>query len=138
MITTHIECRYGAVKVQLSGEPMAQFYCHCDDCQAVHGAAYVPIAMYPSDEVKVTQGNPSNWKLKLTPRTTCTECGTRIFSEVPGFGVRGVNAYPLPKGLLRPEFHLQCQFALLTVRDDLPHYKALPARFGGSDACVAW
>ena len=35
-------CRCGAVEIEITGEPIAQFYCHCDDCQIVHGGAYVP------------------------------------------------------------------------------------------------
>jgi hypothetical protein len=31
-------CRCGAVELEVSGQPMVQFYCHCDGCQAVHGA----------------------------------------------------------------------------------------------------
>ena len=45
-LTMLIECRCGSVAVELSGAPVAQFYCHCADCQAVHGAAFVPVALY--------------------------------------------------------------------------------------------
>ncbi len=38
---TKVQCRCGAVEIEISAEPIVQFYCHCDDCQAVHGAAYV-------------------------------------------------------------------------------------------------
>ena len=137
-MTTTIECRCGKVHVELRGEPIAQFYCHCDDCQAVHGAAYIPVAMYPADAVKVTRGDPSAWKLRTTPRTTCTDCGTRMFAEVPGFGVRGVSAYLLPKGQFKAAFHIQCQFAVLPIKDDLTHFKSFPAKFGGSDELVDW
>jgi hypothetical protein len=34
--------------------------------------------------------------------------------------------------------HLQCRFAVLPVKDDLPHYSDFPARFGGSDETVPW
>lgn len=135
---TEIECRCGTVRVELSGEPIAQFFCHCDDCQAVHGAAYIPVAMYPADAVKVTRGRPSVWRLRETPRTTCPACGTRIFAEVSQIGVRGVSGLLLPKGAFRPAFHIQCQFAVRPVKDDLPHFKAFPARFGGSDETVDW
>ncbi len=37
---TKVQCRCGAVAVEISAEPIVQFYCHCDDCQAVHGGAY--------------------------------------------------------------------------------------------------
>lgn len=43
---TPIQCHCGAIRMELTGDPVAQFYCHCDDCQAVHGAAYVPVVMY--------------------------------------------------------------------------------------------
>ncbi len=137
-MTMEIQCRCGAVHVELSGEPMAQFYCHCDDCQAVHGAAYIAVAMYPASAVKVTRGATNAWKLKTTPRTTCATCGTRMFAEVPGFGVRGVSASLLPAGQFKAAFHIQCQHAVLPVRDELPHFKGLPTKFGGSDARVEW
>jgi hypothetical protein len=137
-MTIQITCRCGAIAVDLDGEPVAQFYCHCDDCQAVHGAAYVPVALFRADAVKVARGNPTEWKLKVTPRITCPECGTRIFAEPPGFPMRGVTAYLLPPGIFEPTFHLQCQFALIPVKDDLPHYKSAPASFGGSDEKVDW
>jgi len=36
MKTILIGCRCGAVEIEISGEPLVQMYCHCDDCQAVH------------------------------------------------------------------------------------------------------
>jgi hypothetical protein len=133
-----IQCLCGAVRVQLDGEPRAQFFCHCDDCQAVHGAAYVPIAMYAADAVKVTKGEPRAWARRSSPRVTCRDCGTRLFSEVPAMGVRGLTASLLPTGMFNPTFHMQCQFALLPVKDGLPHFKTFPAAFGGSDETVDW
>src|SRR5271169_1902433 len=44
-ITTRVQCRCGEVEIELTGELLVQFYCHCDDCQAVHGAAYAPIGL---------------------------------------------------------------------------------------------
>ncbi len=37
---TTVQCRGGADEVEISAEPIVQFYCHCDDCQAVRGGAY--------------------------------------------------------------------------------------------------
>lgn len=135
---TTIQCSCGAVKVEVTGEPVAQFYCHCDDCQRVHSAAYVPIAMYPTEQTRLIAGNPMTWKLKNNPRTTCPECGTRMFAEPPGMGVRGVVAHLLPTGTFKPTFHIQCQFAMVPVDDDLPHFKGFPQAFGGSDEQVNW
>jgi hypothetical protein len=133
-----IQCRCGAVRVELSGKAKAQFFCHCDDCQAVHGAAYVPVAMYAASDVVVTRGSTIAWKVRTTPRRTCVECGTRLFAEVPQLGLCGVVGSLLPKGGFNPAFHMNCQFAVRPVVDDLPHFKSVPAAFGGSDERVAW
>jgi hypothetical protein len=133
-----IECRCGAIEIQVVGEPIAQFFCHCDDCQAVHGAAYVPESAYPADVVRVTRGAPSTWRLKRNPRFTCRDCGTRLFIDVLALRVRGVNGALLPPGRFQPQFHMHCQFAVRPIVDALPHYKSRPARFGGSDDQVDW
>jgi hypothetical protein len=133
-----LQCHCGAVRVEVRGESIAHFFCHCDDCQRVHGAAYIPVAMYPLDAVKVTRGDPIAWKLRTTSRATCSACGTRIFAEVPQIGVRGVSGFLLPAGTFKPAFHMQCQFAVRPIKDDLPHFKGFPARFGGSDETVEW
>jgi hypothetical protein len=133
-----IQCHCGAVKVSLEGAPVAQFYCHCDHCQRVHGAAYVPVSMYRADQVRVVAGEPSMWKLHTTLRATCRDCGTRLFAEPAGFGMRGVMAKLLPEGSFEAQFHMQCQHALLPVKDALPHFKGFPAAFGGSKDVVDW
>ncbi len=133
-----INCRCEAVELALDGGPVAQFYCHCDDCQIVHGAAYVPAAMWPREKLRIVRGAPSSWALRATPRTTCRECGTRLFASPPGAPVHGVTATLLPPGSFRPAFHMFCRYAVLPVKDDLPHYAGVPALFGGSDTCVDW
>jgi hypothetical protein len=133
-----IQCQCGAVAVEVTGEPIAQFFCHCDDCQAVHSAAYIPVSMYPAEAVNVTRGTPKVWKRKRTPRTTCPECGTRIFADVLEVRARTVIASLLPAGTFKPTFHIQCGFAVRPVKDDLPHFKSLPAQFRGSGEKVDW
>lgn len=133
-----IECRCGAIGVSLSGEPITCFYCHCDDCQVAHGAAYVPVVLYPARAVTVTRGEPISWMVKATPRTTCPRCGTRMFASPPRAPIRGVTASLLPSGLFQPRFHIFCAFAMLPVRDSLPHYRTVPPLLGGSEDTVDW
>ncbi len=128
----------GRLKLELADDPIVQFFCHCDDCQAVHGAAYVPESVYPVASVRVIRGNPTSWTLKRTPHLTCAQCGTRLFIDVLALGLRGVNGCLLPPEPFRPAFHMHCRFAVCPVVDGLPHYKARPARFGGSDETVNW
>ncbi|WP_394834579.1 GFA family protein [Pendulispora rubella] len=117
---------------------MQCLYCHCDDCQRVHGGAYLPAAMYLTSQTSIVAGDPILWKLRTTERATCRSCGTRLFAEPPGFGVRSITASLLPEGVFRPAFHMQCQHAVRPIQDDLPHFKQFPAIFGGSDEKMLW
>jgi hypothetical protein len=108
---TTLQCRSGAVEVALSS---------------------------PSDAVRVVKGSPVTWTLKRNPRTFCGACGTRLFIEVAPLKIRGVSGTLLPAGTFQASFHMQCNFAVLPVRDGLPHYKGRPPQFGGSDETVDW
>jgi hypothetical protein len=136
MNTSRVSCRCGAVELALAGAPFAQFYCHCDDCQAMHGAAYVPEAAYHAGDVAVVRGIPALWTLRRNPHAFCGSCGARLFIDVLEFKVRGVSGALLPAFV--PTFHMHCRYAVRSVRDGLPHYAGMPARFGGTDATVDW
>lgn len=135
---TRVQCRCGAIEIELTEAPIAQFYCHCDDCQAMHGAAYVPESVYPAEAVTVTRGTPAVWTLKRNPRFTCPTCGTRLFIDVLARGLRGLNGYLLPPEQFRPSYHMQCQFAVRPILDDLPHYRSRAPQFEGPDETVDW
>lgn len=138
MNNIEIKCLCGSVVLKLTGEPVVQAYCHCDDCQVAHGAAYVATAAYPSHRVEVLKGQLIPLAVKTTPRMRCDTCGTFLFTEVANTGLRSVNATLLPKEQFKPQFHLQCQHAVLPIVDNLPHYKDFPAAFGGTDERVVW
>jgi hypothetical protein len=134
---THVQCDCGDIDVKLSGEPISQYVCHCDDCQAVHGNAY-PVVLYAMSAVSVTRGETSKVILKTSPRTRCNRCGTYLFAEVPGLPFRGVNADLLPQGRFKPEFHVQCRYATAPIEDNLPHYRDTPLQFRGSGERMPW
>jgi hypothetical protein len=133
-----VRCRCGEVEIEISAEPLAQFFCHCDDCQAMHGAAYVPESVYPAEAVRIIRGEPTSWILKRNPRSICRVCGTKLFIEVATLNLRGVNGYLLPDDAFHPQFHMQCRFAVCAIRDDLPHYRARAPQFGGPEEFVDW
>lgn len=132
------QCPCGHIQLRISGEALVHTYCHCEDCRAANGAAYVATAVYPAAAVTIEKGQPIQLVIKTTPRVRCGNCGTPLFTEVKGAGLRSLNAYLLPKGEFRPSFHVQCQDAVLPVVDELPHYKGFPAMFGGTDEIVPW
>ena len=94
----------------------------------------MPESVYAAGAVRVIRGDPAAWTLKRNPRVTCRDRGARLFIDVLALGFRGVNS---PERF-KPQFHMQCQFAVRPVEDNLPHFKSRPARFGGSDETVDW
>lgn len=132
-----VKCLCGGVTVRIQGEPVEQFYCHCDECQAASSGPYVAVALYPAEAVTI-EGDVQTWTVRSMPRKRCATCGTRLVGEVRELGQAGVNALLLPPGVFRPQMHLQCRYAVLPVSDLLPHYNDFPARFGGSDQTVPW
>lgn len=137
MTITQVRCGCGVVELQLTGQPLAQYICHCDDCQAVHGKAYA-VALYPASAVAVMGGETGAFTLKTSPRTKCNRCATYLFAEVLGYPFRGVNGDLLPSGRFNPEFHVHCRFAAARIEDGLPHYKDWPAKFRGSGEIMSW
>jgi hypothetical protein len=133
-----VQCRCGAIGLRIAGDPVVQLYCHCDDCQAAHGAAYVPAAIYPAQAVEVLRGKPTPIVVKATQRMRCADCGAFLYAELASVGMRSVSGYLLPKGTFNPHFHVQCAHAVLPVVDELPHYKGFPTSFGGADTFVDW
>lgn len=133
-----LSCRCGSVQLRVDAAPMVQFYCHCDDCRAVTGGAFVPIALFSTDAVAVKGAGTFTWTYKTLPRTRCSTCGTFLFGEPAGLGMRGVSGFLLPADMFKPSFHIHCQHAVLPVKDGLPHFKTLPASFGGTDEEVGW
>lgn len=137
-MTTEIFCKCGAVHLELRGAPLMQFYCHCDDCQAASGQPYVAVALFPAQAVTLTRGTLGSWTYKTMARHRCEQCGTTLMGEPPGLDFRGVRGDLLPPGLFKPEYHIHCRYAVRPMADGLPHYKQLPAQFGGSDEQVDW
>jgi hypothetical protein len=138
MKVTETGCRCGAIGLKIIGEPLVQLYCHCDDCQAAHSAAYTPAAIYPAKSVEVVRGNPISMAVRTTERKRCPSCGAHLFAEITSVGMRSVSGYLLPKGEFKPQMHVQCASAVLPVLDNLPHYAGFPSSFGGAEKFVDW
>ena len=49
-------CACGAVELEISGEPAAQVYCHCDSCRSWLNAPLHAAALWPLKVVKVVKG----------------------------------------------------------------------------------
>ena len=132
-----LTCPCNTVTLKISAEPVAQFWCHCADCQTIHGAAYAAESIYPAAAVEIVAGETTSFALKRTPRISCAKCSTRLLVELPEIEMRAVNGYLLKDGF-KPGLHIHCREAIAPVKDDLPHYETMPAAFGGDDKLASW
>jgi hypothetical protein len=78
-------CLCGAVRYEVSGEPVTMRVCWCKDCQrlaAGNGAANI---LFHRDAIKVT-GTPATFSKQaesgnVIDRKFCANCGTQMFGE---------------------------------------------------------
>lgn len=55
-------CACGAIRYEVSAEPIVMFNCHCRDCQKTTGGPYTPVMYVPASAFKITKGTPKYYK----------------------------------------------------------------------------
>jgi hypothetical protein len=128
-------CFCGAVHVTVTGEPVAQGYCHCESCRRWSAAPVNAFTLWKPDAVKVTRGADQLLTYSRTPqsdRASCKKCGGHVYTHHPGWGVTDVYAATIPQFPFTPGVHVNYQDTKLRMRDGLPKMKDFPAEMGGS------
>lgn len=73
-------CHCGAVRYEVTGEPMHAVLCHCSDCRKSAGAPMVAWAMFQDAQFRVTQGQAKTRNSSgASMRSFCAECGTGLY-----------------------------------------------------------
>ncbi len=135
-------CFCGAVRVEVSGEPAAMAYCHCQSCRSWSGSPVHASTIWPPDAVAVTAGVEHVATFHKTPqsishRQYCAKCGGHLLIRHPTLGVIDVLAATLPTLAFRPSVHVNYAETVLPMKDGLPKFRDFPAEFGGSGEQVA-
>lgn len=128
-------CLCGAVEVEITGEPTAMAYCHCESCRRWLSAPVHAAALWPTPNVSVTRGSDRLATYERTPssrRRFCTACGAAVLVEHPAIGLTDVPAGSIAGLDYAPAMHVNYAEKVLAVRDGLPKYKDFPKDFGGS------
>lgn len=78
-------CQCGALRYEVSAEPLTVYVCHCTECQRQSGGAFGMSAVVPRQAVAFTAGTPRRWERKA-------DSGNRIAGDFcPTCGVRTVH-----------------------------------------------
>ena len=70
-------------------------------------------------------------------RSLLQACGTRVYGFSPKFQLYSITVVSVPSVTYQPTMHVYCKDAAWQLpHDSLPHYKDLPAEYGGSGEVV--
>src|SRR5689334_19634987 len=83
-------CFCGSVQVEVSGEPEAMGYCHCQSCRSRSGGPVNAFTFWRPKAVQVTAGPKHLGMFQKTPasqRQYCTKCGGHVMTNHPLLGL---------------------------------------------------
>ena len=136
------ECFCGAVKIEVSGEPEAMAYCHCDSCRSWSGSPVHASTMWKTDSVEVVAGAEhiktfQKTAASISHRQYCTKCGGHLMISHPDLGMFDVFAATIPTLKFVPSLHVNYSESVLPIRDGLPKFRDFPSEFGGSGELIS-
>lgn len=129
------ECFCGAVTIEVSGEPHAMGFCHCNSCRSWSAAPVNAFSLWEPSQVKVTAGAEHIAmfaKTEVSERQWCKKCGGHIMTNHPPFKLVDVYAATIPALPHKPALHVYYSEKTLQIKDGLPKFKDFPTAFGGS------
>jgi hypothetical protein len=124
-------CLCGAIRYELTREPVWAHNCHCRRCRKIRGAAFASNLFVPLDSFRYTQGKAllNSYKLPSAERFThvfCSVCGSSLpfLNEARGLAV-------VPMGSLDddpdhpPEANIfvSSKAPWFTITDSLPQHR---------------
>jgi hypothetical protein len=133
-------CFCGGVQIEVSGEPVAMGYCHCDSCRRWSAGPVNAFTLWKPEAVRITHGAEQIGTYNKTPnsyRKWCKNCGGHVLTEHPTLGVIDVYAAVIPGFRFEPGVHINYQETVLRIRDGIPKLKDVPKEMGGSGASIA-
>lgn len=123
-------CLCGAVRYEISAEPVRRVNCHCRSCQRWSGSAYLPLLFVPDSALQAAGCYREFPTVAASGHTVyrafCTQCGTPLFGRNSVFTeLRPVAAMTLDDpALYHPDLDMWVADAQpwVTMNPDLPKY----------------
>jgi len=140
MATHRGTCFCGAVEIEVTGDPEAMGYCHCDSCRSWSAGPVNAFTLWKPEAVSVTRGAEKIGRFMKTEnsgRQFCTECGGHLMTDHPTMGLIDVYAATIPSLEFRPALHVNYAETVLPMKDGLPKFRDMPAEAGGSGGMLA-
>jgi len=132
-------CFCGAVQFNVTGDPVAMGYCHCDSCRKWSAGPVNAFTLWKPDALRITRGAEKIGTYNKTPtsyRKWCKDCGGHLFTEHPQWGLTDVYAAVIPTLKFKPGVHVHYQETVLPIKDGVAKLKDVPAEMGGSGTAL--
>jgi hypothetical protein len=124
-------CQCGAISFEFEG-PSFLTFCHCKNCQKIHGSAFAPMLHSESKTFKWLKGEDFLSYFNASPdvkRAFCSKCG----SNLPIVS-HALNHIAVPASVMdtpiqqRPvaHFYTRSQASWFSIGDDAQHYETIP------------
>jgi hypothetical protein len=129
------QCFCGSVQLEVSGQPAAMGYCHCESCRHWSAGPVNAFTLWPPEAVKITRGADQIGSYNKTPGSTrkwCRKCGGHLMTDHPGMKLVDVYAAIIPSLKFAPGVHVHYQESVLRIHDGVTKLKDMPAEMGGS------
>lgn len=127
-------CQCGAVRYEVSGEPVYTALCHCSDCRKSSGAPMVAWAAFTRDNFNLMQGDVTTFNSSgAAMRSFCPTCGSGVFyrneQNLPGLVDIQSATLDDPEALV-PQIHVQTAERLhwMDSTEDLPKFERYPSQ----------
>ncbi|MCH7866225.1 MAG: GFA family protein [Myxococcales bacterium] len=124
-------CLCGAIRYELTQEPVWAHNCHCQRCRKIRGSAFASNLFVPLESFRYTQGEEllRSYKLPEAERFThvfCDECGSSLpfRNEARGLAVIPMGSLDDDPGHT-PQAHIfvGSKATWFTITDQLPQHR---------------
>jgi hypothetical protein len=125
-------CSCKAVAYEVSDEFVAAYNCHCSNCRALTGSAFLPVGQIERHKVTVTKGAESllvEGDPDSTHEVRCSECFSLLYWTY-GDGAVGIPYGTLiDEPTLKPTHHqfVGSKAPWYEILDDLPQHDTRPS-----------
>lgn len=82
-------CQCGAIRYELSGDPLKLVICHCRECRKQSASAFGISVFVPRERLRITRGAPRFWSRaadsgRVLECAFCPDCGSRLWHQHVG------------------------------------------------------
>lgn len=77
-------CACGALRYEISGQPIAQLHCQCRDCQRRSGTGHASYLVFAEHRNAMVIGKATTWRVRgdsgnVKAHAFCPDCGSPVY-----------------------------------------------------------